>query len=248
MDKEEFTKERIKNLDKVIFVSQYHADRPEFVDIPDSKKLVSGNGITPADFDKLDGKSKRDPQRCLYMSANERGLRILYDIWPDVKKAVPRATLDIYYGWDSFDAINRDNPERMAWKAYMVQTAKSLDGVTEHGRIGQTELNKEIFKSGILAYPCTFPEVNCITAQKAMAGGIVPITSDFAVMRDIIKFGEVVPMHDFQEKDIKAYKKTLIKWLNHPEAQNSERPAMMKWARETFDWKNTARQWDKDMR
>lgn len=247
MPKEEITKERIKNFDKAIFVSQYHSDRPEFSSIPTPKKFVSSNGITPDDFKNLDGQFKRDPQRCIYMSANERGLRVLYDIWPDVKKAVPKATLDIYYGWLSFDAINKDNPERMAWKASMVQKAKSLPGVTERGRIGQDKLHEEIFKSGIFAYPCTFPEVNCITAQKAMAGGAVPITSDFACLKDIIKFGEQVQMHDFQDKDIERYKKALIKWLLHPELQENERKKMMPWARETFNWRLTAESWNGEM-
>lgn len=243
----EITQERIDGFDKAIFVSKYHAARPEFKLIPDEKKFISGNGIDPENFEKYDGKFKRDSKRMIYMSANERGLRVLYDIWPEVKAAVPDAILDIYYGWHSFDAINKDNPERMAWKASMVQKAKELDGVTERGRIGQDELHQEIFKSGIFAYPCTFPEVNCITAQKAMAGGAVPVTSDFAVMKDIIKYGQQVPMPSFSPNDIEFYKDTLIKWLTNPKEQDKVRPAMMKWARKTFDWKVTAKGWDKEM-
>lgn len=246
--KAEFTKERIKNLDRVIYVSQYHADRPEFDAVPKSKKFVSSNGISSSDFVDFHEEVKRDPHRCLYMSANERGLRILLDIWPDVKKAVPKATLDVYYGWHSFDAINRDNPERMAWKASMVQKMKELDGVTERGRVGQDELNKEIFKSGVFAYPCTFPEVNCITAQKAMAGGAVPVVSDFAVMPDIVhKHGDVVPMGKFEPEDIERYKNHLIEMLLNPNRQEHIRSTMMDFARKTYDWKNTASQWDLEM-
>jgi len=245
--KDEFTPERIRNFDRAIFVSQYHADRPEFVKIPDSKKFVSSNGITPEDFVKYDNTFERDPHKLIYMSANERGLRILYEIWADIKKAVPDATLDIYYGWESFDAINRDNPQMMAWKAWMQEQAKQ-QGITEHGRIGQDDLNQEIFKSGIFAYPCTFPEVNCITIQKAMAGGAVPVTSDFSVMPSLNKYGEVVPMNQFEDKDIERYKKLLISWLKFPNKQEHVRKDMMAWARQEFDWKNTAKQWDKDMK
>lgn len=244
--KEEFTKERINNFDRAIFVSQYHADRPEFTNIPKSKKFVSSNGITPEEFND-DESLKRDSYRCIYMSANERGLRILYDIWADVKKAVPKATLDVYYGWQSFDAVNRDNPERMMWKAMMRKQARELDGVTERGRIGQDELNQEIFKSGIWAYPTFFPEVNCITGQKAMAGGAVPVTSDYAVMKDIVQYGEQVPMNNFDEPDIERYKKRLIGWLKSPEKQERVRKEMMAWARENFAWSKTAAQWNKEM-
>ena len=245
--KEEFTPERIKNFDRAIFVSQYHADRPEFVMIPDSKKFVSSNGITPSDFTKYDNKFQRDPHRMLYMSANERGLRILYQIWPDIKKAVPDATLDVYYGWESFDAINRDNPQLMYWKASMQDQANKLQGVTERGRVGQDEINQEIFKSGILAYPCTFPEVSCITLMKAQAGGAIPVTSDFAVMTDTADFGEQVPMNQFEDKDIERYKKTLISWLKFPNKQDYIRQNMMEESRLRFDWKSVAEKWSNEL-
>lgn len=246
--KAEFTKERIEHLDRVIFVSKYHADRPEYSDIPESKKFVSGNGIDPEQFAQLDGEHiKRDPFRCIYTSANERGLRILYDIWPDIKKAVPKATLDVYYGWQSFDAINRDNPERMMFKAVMQEKARELDGVTERGRVGQDELTRQTMGAGIFAYPCFFPEVNCISAQRAMAAGAVPVTSDYAVLKDIIQFGEAVPMHNFDAPDIERYKKRLLGWLQYPEKQNHIRKVMEAWARDYFDWKHTAQGWDEEM-
>jgi glycosyltransferase involved in cell wall biosynthesis len=242
----EFTKERIKNFDRAIFVSQYHADRPEFKSIPKAKKFVSANGIDSALFSKMP-KVTRDPYRCIYMSANERGLRVLLEIWPDVKKAVPKATLDAYYGWQSFDAIQRDNPERMMWKATMIQKMKELKGVTERGRIGQDDLHKEIFKSGIFAYPCTFPEVSCITAMKAQAGGAIPVTSDFANLKDVIHFGEKVPMGEFDEEGIEHYKKRLIYWLQHPEKQEAIRVKMMLATQREFSWTHVAQQWNGEM-
>jgi glycosyltransferase involved in cell wall biosynthesis len=135
----------------------------------------------------------------------------------------------------------------MAWKATMVARAKELPGVTERGRIGQDELNKEIFKSGIFAYPCIFPEVNCITAQKAMAGGAIPVTSDFAVLDDIIEFGEKVHLGEDIEAFKEEYKEKLIWWLQHPEEQEKVRGPMMAWARSKFDWKVTAAGWNKEM-
>lgn len=246
MDKEELTEERIKNVTKVIYVSKYHSERPENDHIGADKKLPSGNGITPTDFIKYDGKLRRDNHRLIYMSANERGLRVLLDIWPDVKKAVPDATLTPYYGWQSFDAVNRDNPERMAWKATMMARMKEL-GIPQSERIGQDEINQEIFKSGIWAYPCIFPEVNCITGQKAMAGGAIPVTSDFAALKDLVKYGETVDMANFDEAHINLYRDRLIWWLQHPEEQEKIRAKMMSWARKEFSWSNTANQWDKEM-
>jgi len=243
--KEEITKERIKNFDRAIFVSKYHSDRPEFKAISASKVYVSANGIDPENF-KVQ-KVERNPLRCIYMSANERGLRILLDIWPDIIKAVPKAKLDVYYGWHSFDAINRDNPERMMWKATMVDKMKKLKGVTERGRIGQAQLHTEIFKSGIFAYPCTFPEVSCISAMKAQAGGAIPVTSTFANLEDIIHFGDKVEMNKFEEADIERYKKHLISWLLYPEKQERIRKQMIEWALKNLTWQAVAEGWDSEM-
>lgn len=247
MEAEELTKERIKNVTKVIYVSKYHSERPENQHIKPGRKLPSGNGITPSDFTKYDKKFRRDNLRCIYMSANERGLRILLDIWPDVRRECPGSILDIYYGWHSFDAVNRDNPERMAWKATMVSRMKELKGVTERGRVGQDDLNKEIFKSGIFAYPSFFPEVNCITAQKAQAGGAWPVTSTFAALNDVVLFGDKINMGKFEATDIEKYKVALIHRLKNPPT-DKERQEMMKTARQKFDWKNTATQWNEEMK
>jgi tetratricopeptide (TPR) repeat protein len=246
VEKDELTPERLANITKVIYVSKYHSERPESADIGSAQKLASGNGIDPTASSKYDGKFKRDAHQVIYTSANERGLRILLDLWPDVKEAVPDATLTPYYGWQSFDAVNRDNPERMAWKATMVSRMKELPGVSESVRLGHNDLTQELFKSGIWAYPCFFPEVNCISAQKSMAAGAWPVTSDFAALKDVVQYGDVISMNDFSAKDIERYKKRLIHRLLNP-PKDSERQEMMKWARKEYDWKNTAAQWNAEM-
>lgn len=237
MDKTEFTRERLKKIDKCLFVSQYHADLYRDT-VPDDKRFVSGNGIEPRDFAKYDGKFERDPHRLIYTSSHLRGLEILYDIWPDVKKEVPDATLDAYYGWKTFDEGNRNNPERMAWKAKMVRLAEELDGVIDHGRLGQDDLNKEYTKSGIFAYPCWFPEVYCISLIKAQAAGCYPITSDFAVLKDFNTTGVQVhydpkKLDEFKE----AYKKELINALKSHSTRSD------KTIREKFSWEKTAEGW-----
>jgi glycosyltransferase involved in cell wall biosynthesis len=247
MDKDELTDERIANVTKVIYVSKYHSTRTESESIKPSKKLASGNGIDPSAFAKYDDKSiRRDNHRVIYMSANERGLRILLDIWPEVLKSVPTATLTPYYGWESFDAVNRDNPERMAWKAMMVNKMRELPGVSESVRLGHDDLTKEMFKSGVWAYPSFFPEVNCITAQKAMAAGCWPVTSNFAALKDVVQRGDVIDMGEFTPDAIEEYKEALIHRLLNP-VKEKERQEMMTWARETYSWKNTARQWSDEM-
>lgn len=252
MPKSEFYDERLENISKVILLSEYH--RSLFPNIPDEKVFLSSNGITPEDF--VIPAEGRDPYRILWMSSHVRGLQLLYDMWPSIKKKVPEATLDCYYGWESFVAVHQDNPERMGWMHMMQKLGKKLDGVTDHGKVGQHDIVREINKSGIWAYPCPFPEISCITAMKAQAGGAIPVSSDFAALKETVKFGvkvhmsqvdEQQPIGNWNKKEVANYKRELVKLLKDPERQQSIRSAMMPQSRQIFAWKGVAEQWSKEM-
>lgn len=243
MEPGEFTEARIANFDKCILLSKYH--RSLFPMIPDDKVLMSGNGIDADEFEAADGKYERDPHKILYASSHVRGLAYLYDIWPEVKKAVPDATLDVFYGRESYDAVHKGNPERMKWMDDMMQKAKDLDGVTDHGKASQATIVEQGFKSGIWAYPCPFPEIYCITAIKSQASGAVPVASNYAALDETIQFGHKQTLGEFDEADLEKYKESLIWWLQHPEEQEKIRPEMMKWAR-SVSWREVANGWNAD--
>lgn len=243
MEPGEFTPERIANFTKCIVLSKYH--RELFPMIPDEKIMLSANGIDPEEFVKYDGKLERDPHKILYASSHVRGLAYLYDIWPEVKKAVPDATLDVYYGRQSYDAVHKGNPERMKWMDGMIAKAESLDGVTDHGKASQEEIVKEGFRSGLWAYPCPFPEIYCITAIKSQASGAVPVSSTTAALDETVQFGHKQEFGEFDDADLAKYKDSLIWWLQHPEEQEKIRPEMMAWAR-TNSWRKVSEQWSNE--
>jgi len=104
--------------------------------------------------------------------------------WPIIKKELPEAKLDCYYGWNTFDNFfmpggQSPNPERQAWKARMVRLMNQ-PGVTEHGRIGKKELMKERAKASVHYYGCTFEEIDCISIRESAVVGCVPIVTDYA--------------------------------------------------------------------
>lgn len=245
MEAGEFTPERIENFTKCIVLSNYH--RSLFPMIPDEKILMSANGIDPAEFEAVEevGVPDRDPHRMIYTSSHVRGLAYIYEIWPEIKKAVPDATLDVYYGRGSYDAVHKGNPERMKWMDGMIAKAKALDGVTDHGKVSQTDIVRHAFESGIWVYPCPFPEIYCITAIKMQAGGAVPVASNYAALDETIQFGHKQNFAEFSEHDLEKYKETLIWWLQHPEEQEMVRLKMQGWAR-TKTWLAVAEQWNEE--
>jgi glycosyltransferase involved in cell wall biosynthesis/tetratricopeptide (TPR) repeat protein len=250
MDVGEFTPNRLNNIDKVLVLSKYH--RSLFPNIPDEKIMLSANGIDPEEFEEMDKMGiKRDPHKVFYGSSHVRGLAYIYEVWPEVKKAVPEATLDVYYGRESYDAVHKGNPERMKWMDDMMIKAQKLDGVTDHGKVGQKEIMQHIFESGVWAYPCPFPEIYCITAIKAQAGGAVPVSSNFAALDETVQYGIKLPMKEQKEgtlvgagdeEFLKPFKEALIDMLKHPEKQEAIRKDMMEWAR-TNSWRAVAEQW-----
>lgn len=252
MEPGEFTENRLANIDKVIVLSEYH--RKLFPMIPDEQIMLSGNGIDPEDFAAKDNTLERDPHKVIYMSSHVRGLAYLYEVWPEVKKAVPDATLDVYYGRESYDAVHKGNPERMKWMDDMIIKAEKLDGVIDHGKVGQDTIVDETFKSGVWAYPCPFPEIYCITAIKAQAGGAVPVSSNFAALDETVQFGTKLTMQEQKEgtlvgsgdeEFLKPFKEKLIWWLQHPEEQEKVRGEMQEWAR-SKSWQAIAESWDGD--
>lgn len=252
MEVGEFTDGRLSNLDKVMVLSKYH--RSLFPNIPDDKIMMSANGIDPADFEELEDTVERDPHKVFYGSSHVRGLAYLYEIWPEVKAEVPEATLDVYYGRGSYDAVHRGNPERLKWMDDMMMKAEELDGVTDHGKVGQKEIVRHMFESGVWAYPCPFPEIYCITAIKAQAAGCVPVSSNFAALDETVQFGVKLTMQEQKEgakigkgdtKFLEEYKTKLIDMLKHPDKQEAIRKDMMAWAR-TNSWQKVAGEWDKE--
>lgn len=239
MEVGEFTEERLNNLDKVILLSEYHKS---LFPIPDDKVLLSGNGIDPEEFNIT---AERDPHRIFYGSSHVRGLSYLYEVWPDVIKEVPDATLHVFYGRESYDKINKGNPERLKWMDDMIQTAKDLPGVTDHGKVGQDRLVQEMFQSGIWAYPCPFPEVFCITSVKAQAAGCTPVTTSFAALDEMVQFGTKLDIPNdgnvgrADQAFLDNYKNALITALKNPQENREE---MMQWARQK-SWQHIADQW-----
>lgn len=182
-----------------------------------------------------------------YMSSQVRGLDTLLDIWPEVLAEVPDAKLRVCYGWEGYDNMYRNNPERMAWKDKIVAKMAEL-GVDDMGRIGQQEIVKLTQQSGVWAYPTQFPEIYCITAVKAQAGGAYPVYARYAALDEMVRWGAYIEMDssksigEWPEDGIKAFTYDLIEALRNPQVEK-DRLAMMLDTRERHSWASTAKNW-----
>ena len=239
----EYTKERLDKVDKIFVLS--HAQRDNLPDVPDDKFIISSNGYFEH-FPEI--KPENNPHWCLWTSSYDRGLENLLNIWPEIKKAVPNAQLHCFYGWQLFAHFYRGNPERMSWMRKMEELLKQ-DGVTHHDRVSQPEMEKWYKKCGLFTYPSHFYEINCLSAIKAQLWGAVPITTDFAALKETVKYGkriegEIYENSALSPKLLEDYKLELIKALKDEKWQEEQRKLMMPWARENYSWEKVAKQFE----
>lgn len=179
-----------------------------------------------------------------WFSSYDRGLDTLLGIWPKVLEKVPDATLDVYYGWDTFRKFHSKNPERMKWQWQMIRKFNEL-GIEEHGRVSHTELATVMKATQVWAYPTSFAEISCITAMKAQAAGMQVVTSGYAALQETIfeNETEIEDIHD-NPKALQAFTDRLIEALLNPlSAKDQEK--LSKQAIEAYNWSKVAELWDK---
>ena len=234
----DYKKERLDNITKIMVLS--HAQRELLPQVPEDKFFYTSNGFVE---EHPEVKSENIPTRCIWTSSYDRGLQHLLDIWGDVKKEVPNAELRVFYGWQLFDKFYSNNPERMNWKNKIETKMKEL-GVYHGGRLEQGEIEKEYKKAGILVYPTDFFEINFISGIKAQVFGAVPVTMNYAALKETIQFGIKVEGDIWDKETKEIYKKALIDTMR----KDFKREEMKKWAREKYSWTKIINLWIKEFK
>lgn len=278
----EFTTERLQNVDKIFVKTKYH--RSLLPDVPDEKFVVVGNGInldrfyqealrqcpycknTKSKCDLMECRKlpwsddsanlcypqqygfycnacrgifnlhmKRDAKKIIYSSAPNRGLEYILDHWATIRKEVPDAELHVFYGWETYYVMQKDNPVAMEWMQSM-KLKMNQEGVINHGRVGQKELAKEMLSSSIWFYPTDFEEIDCITAREMQAAGVLPITTGFAALAET----QVTGIKD-------ENKENLLKEVIHSLTTDIEHDEI-KSAAKSFSWDEVVKIWNYELR
>lgn len=182
------------------------------------------------------GLTKKKRNSLIYTSSYDRGLENLLKMWPDIKKEVPDATLDVYYGFALYDTTPWGRTLKgQAWKQKMIQLL-GQDGVTDHGRVGTDEVAEAYKKADVWAYPSHFPEIDCITATKAMAAKCVPITTNFAAVKE---------RNQGVGTDIEHFKEELIALLKNDKRKEEIRSKMNV---DDYSWDKISERWSEEMK
>lgn len=226
------TREQIRGFNGVLWLSEFQrsqwiAVNPDFAEFTE----VFGNGINPDQFQPVE--ERINPYSCIYTSSYERGLKVLLDLWPAVKKQFPRATLDLYYGWRKSGITPPLEEVRMRKQ---IESLAFL-GVREHGLVGHEELNRACAKASFWTYPLVIKEAFCISALRAQFAGAIPVIIDGSALQETVQ-------HGYKCTDATEYLNTLLTAL-----QNSEKIALEERQRqrsfilEKYTWDVVAAKW-----
>lgn len=238
-----FSEDMVASWDRILCLTEWHASRlPEHAK---AKLVLTKNGLNP-DY-LVDGPNKAT--NFIYASSPDRGLEQLLAVWPKVRDELPKATLDIYYGFTANWLNDEQNvPGLRETRLNVERLVKTTPGVFWHGMVGQMELAHAFARAGFWAYPTSWPETSCITSMKAQAMGCIPVTSRYrdSGVPETTKY-DLGPAS--REGMIRDNPEWMSEWVSAlvSAARRTDldamRAEMKAWARATFDWGKIADQW-----
>lgn len=163
--------------DLLLCLSDYHVQN--FVDtFPELAPHIwkTSNGVDMQEIDNI--QSPKSQHRLLYSSRPERGLLpLLRDIMPRLIEQHPDVVLQ-YCAYDLSQAMTLPPDVVAVHEACDRLAAQMPRNVEALGSLTKRNLYEVMGAASVVAYPCTFPEISCITAMEAQAVGTPIVTTN----------------------------------------------------------------------
>ena len=167
-------------IDKVVCLTKWHLNNTLIIyPILKNKIYIINNGIDTA---KLIGESEEKIEKILnkfvWTSSSARGLSILLNLWEEIIKAIPDASLDIA-SYEDFPK-NEDDIK-------MLEIIKKNDTtIKHHGKLNSTQLYNLISKAEYWLYTTNFYETSCITSLEMLGLEVICLYYPIGALADTI--------------------------------------------------------------
>ena len=167
---------------------------------------ISRNAIEPSFFPKK-LKTARKPW-AVYSSSPDRGLDVLLELWPEIYKRAKAAGVRKPELHHTYAPVYRQFvasgafPHLAPFHARLQELeAAAGPGVVAHEAMNQKDLAELFSKAAAWAYPSwhssgavPFPEISCISAMEAQAGGAIPVYLEYGALTETVNEGLGVPL------------------------------------------------------
>ena len=231
------------------FVSQWQLEK--FFDefwVPQDRSRVMRNAVSPG-FLELSPPApwyeRGEPPVLVYTSQPYRGLDVLLDAFPTIRKAIPETRLKVFSGFAStYNTALADDPHQALY-CRCAETA----GVDYVGPVAQPALAQEIATAAALAYPSTFMETSCIAVLEAMAAGLTVCTTRLGALPETTAgFARLVEFSADRATLTRDFAGTMIAALSDCRERPSEalarRETQTAFVRQNYAWPKRAQEWE----
>lgn len=240
--------------DAFVFVSGWQME--SFVQtfpIGRRKCMILRNAISPA-FENLFPEEenvlskKSQPPVLVYTSTPYRGLELLIELFPKIRKEVPDVILKIFSSLQVYQHTKESDAQDYGRLYSLFQ---KTEGIKYCGSLSQPQLAKELKPALVFAYPNTFPETSCISIMEAMAAGCQIITSRFGALPETAAgFATLIPLGETKEDYIENFTRQTVnvlrQFLSGKSKNLSENLSrQLTFVKNCYTWERRAIEWEK---
>ena len=155
----------------------------------------------------------------MYASSPDRGLHWVLEAFPEIKRRVPQATLDVFYDWQGFYRNVRGGDTETSFRLrYCKEMFDRLrpHGVTHHGSASRDKMTQVFHDSRLLTYPCdtvSYTEGFSVTTLEAALSGCVPVIVDTDALGEVYRGYVPVITSPYREHK-REYIETVVELLS----------------------------------
>jgi glycosyltransferase involved in cell wall biosynthesis len=185
--------------------------------------------------------AKARPPVLVYTSTPYRGLDVLLEAFPRVRRAVPGAVLKVFSSMKVYGLGDGEDRERFG---RLYEQCRATAGV-EHARsVPQPRLAGELRAAAVLAYPNTFPETSCIAVLEAMAAGCRVVTSERGALPETTAgFATLIPDGVGREEYVERFVAETVAALGGLESAEDQLRRQVEHVNRRCTWARLAGEW-----
>jgi glycosyltransferase involved in cell wall biosynthesis len=172
-------------------------------------------------------KGPKVPGRMVFCSSADRGLHWALQVFPEIKKAVPEASLRVFYHFQEGPILHiepnstKDHPHvvemsnRLRYCKNAIQKMKRL-GVEHVGSVSVNTLRQEMSEASLLLFPVdtvAFTEGFSLSIMQSHASGAIPAISSADCLGSIYKDSGCIMVEAPIRDKLKEYTEQVIKAL-----------------------------------
>lgn len=238
------TEQRASHIDHALVLSGWQARHvAEAYPFLESKIVQIRNGLDLTCY-TANGTVPDRKRRVVYTSSPDRGLDLLLEMWPDIRRRVKGATLEFAYAPVYFKIAELD--PTVGQFAARIDKLANQRGVKSLGSLSQPQVADLLRSSMVWCCPSfntphdvPFYETSCIGAMEAQAAGCAVVASNWGALPETVKVGALIDAEPKSEAWRRCFVDAVVRALTDDMIQRDARENGPK-AVAALDWSGVA--------